>query len=521
MSYFKAASLSRALIQTVVVASFLFGAGASAQTKKPETKISSPNMEALAQTVSSVMKMYVDKIPPDELAKMMIDGVLSKLDVHTAYMDPEDFKRFNEDMSGSYAGIGILAATPTPPLKGIQVEEVFPNGPADKVGLREGDVLVSSDGHPLTGTLDENIKLVKGPSGSGVLLGILRDGKELKIQTPRRAMEPPTVFGSFCECDGSKILFVRLTGFHETTPSELSSILESNLPKNPKSVIMDLRDNPGGSLQASVDVAGLFLPDNKTVVSIRERGTPEKFMGTRMEGDLRSGLREALNGALNGAFVGALDAPSRKQLMGKYPQLSNSKALPLYVMVNSSSASASEIVAAALQEHGRALIVGERTFGKGSVQTVLPLANDGALKITIARYHTPSGRSIQALGVDPDVPVGDARAWRIEAIERAKVRYSNKAPKEMLREADLPRHLGPTYVSAKESAAKDEDEMVNERKDLQFKKSEPNERRFSYAPFRHDGKPDAVTAKALELARSGTRPKPAVSQMKHAERIKG
>jgi carboxyl-terminal processing protease len=411
-------------------------------------------------------------------------------------MDPEEVKAFNQEMSQDYAGIGITVSVPKGKgAYGMQVNELFPGGPAEKAGLRRDDVIVSADGFKLDKTLDENVKHVRGEPRTKVALEILREGKLFKVVSGRDKVESPSVFGAFCECSGADAYFLRISGFHYLTGLQAAEEMSKAAEKKPKAIVMDLRDNPGGSLGASVELASLFLPDGATVVSDRERGKPELFMGAfPEEGQPTGAPKGSRSSGLSDDFW-----KIRADLREAWPGISS---VPLYVLTTGGSASASEIVAAAMKDNKRAVLIGEKTFGKGSVQTVTPLPNGGSLRLTTARYYTPSGASIQAVGVLPDVEVKDARAWKLEAMERNKARYMDKAPTSFLREADLPRHLGATYLTLDEQTAKAEKELSEMLDEAKPKADEPYERRFSYGPMGSDGKPDPMTAKALELARA-------------------
>lgn len=467
------------------------------ESDNPNEMISERDMMTLAMVLGRVSNSYVDEIPKKEFFRVAVDGILSKLDAHTSYMDPSEFKKFNEEMKQDYAGIGVTVSLPSGKGRhGLMVEEVYPGGPADKAGIKAGDLIKAVEGKALDKVLDENVKKVRGEAGSQVKLTVERAGRDMVIASARGKVASPSVFGSFCECSGANAYFVRISGFHYETGKEVADELAKASKFKPKSIVIDLRDNPGGSLPASVEVASLFLADDAVVVSSRERGSPEKFMGALGE-EASKKVRE------KGAQVQVVDsgfAKERMRLRKSWPELAS---MPVYAMVNAGSASASEIVAAALKENGRALVVGEKTFGKGSVQSIAPLPNGGALRLTIARYYTPSGKSIQAVGVEPDVAVEDARPWRVSAIERSKARYSEKTPMGFAREADLPRHLGESFQTLDEQAEKYEREVAEMMDDARPKANEPYERRFSYGPMGSDGKPDALTAKALELARAG------------------
>ena len=448
---------------------------------------------SFAYILSKMQHDYVDEIPRKDFFKIAVDGMLSKLDAHTSYMDPDETKKFNEEMEQDYAGIGVTVGLPPPGKFGLKIEEIYAGGPADKAGIKSGDLVKEVDGHVLNKNLDENIKFVKGAVGVKSKLLIDRDGNDIELVTNREKIVSPSVFGDFCECNGAKTYFLRILGFHSNSGSEVADLLLKAATLKPSSIIIDLRDNGGGSLNASVEIASLFLPTNAVVVSSRERGSPERFFGVfSADAQLRIKNQSQLSESLRRSFE-----VTRKKLLKSWPEMAT---IPVYVMVNAGSASASEIVAAALKEQHRALIVGEKTFGKGSVQAVNPLPNGGSLRLTIARYYTPSGRSIQSVGVIPDVEVVDSRPWRVAALERNKERYLKKIPDSFLREVDLPRHLGESFLNLDEQTAKYEKEIAEQFNDNRPKASEPYEKRFSYSPLRHDGTPDSLTAKTLDLA---------------------
>jgi carboxyl-terminal processing protease len=303
----------------------------------------------------------------DDLALMRgaITGMLNALgDEHTSYMDPEEFTQANESLSGNYEGIGAYVDTST---EYLTIISPIPGSPAEAAGLRSGDAIIAIDGVSMTGTDAELVrKKVLGPAGSPVTLTIRRGTEDpFDVTITRAEITIKSADGKMLE---NNIAYVQVTTFGDNTTKELLAVLTKLMEQNPKGLILDLRNNGGGYLQTSVEVASQFLPKDETVL-IEQYGTGEKQTYT----SLGDGL--------------ALD-------------------VPMVVLINEGSASASEIVAGALQDLGRAKLVGVVSYGKGSVQTWTPLSNDqGAVRVTVAKWLTPSGRTIHKLGLTPDVYV--------------------------------------------------------------------------------------------------------------------
>jgi carboxyl-terminal processing protease len=319
----------------------------------------------LAEVLQRVKRDYVDGVDDQRLIEAAIRGMVSDLDPYSAYLDADEYDDIRISTSGEYSGIGIEVS-----VNDGRVVVVTPvdGSPARLAGIMTGDIVISVDGMPVdSGDLNDTVFRLRGPPGSVVVLGILRDSETdpLSFALERSTIQISSVRHEMLEPGYG---YIRLTHFSETTVRDTKKAvrdLQSSTPDGLNGLVLDLRNNPGGVLEAAVDVAGMFL-DSGTVVTADGRALDASFRLDASPGDILDGL-------------------------------------PLTILVNGGSASASEIVAGALQDHGRARLVGTRTFGKGSVQTVMPLSYGRAIKLTTSRYYTPSGRSIHQRGIEPDV----------------------------------------------------------------------------------------------------------------------
>lgn len=332
---------------------------------------------------------YVDEISDTKLLEYAIKGMLAELDPHSAYLDKKAFEDLQVNTTGEFGGIGIEIGTENGFIKVISPID---GTPAQKAGIEAGDLIIRLDDKPVKGmNLNEAIEMMRGPKGSELTLGIMRPGveKPFDVIIVRDIIKVQSVRTRLLDDD---FLYVRMAQFQIDSGRDLARKVREQLEKRRaiKGVILDLRNNPGGVLQASVEVADAFL-DSGLVVYTEGRLENSDINYNASAGDITNGL-------------------------------------PLVVLINEGSASASEIVAGALQDHKRAVIMGTRSFGKGSVQTVIPISEERAIKLTTALYFTPSGRSIQAQGIEPDV-----------IIERAEVKKlaAGASPTE----ADLSGHL--------------------------------------------------------------------------------
>ena len=387
------------------------GQGVFADREQQKVSIPVEELRTFTEVFAKIKSDYVEPVDDKTLLENAIRGMLSGLDPHSTYLDPDGYKELQVGTTGRFGGLGIEVG-----LEDGFVKVISPidDTPAKRAGVEPGDLIVRLDDTPVKGlTLSEAVKIMRGKPGSPILLTIVREGEErpLKITIIRDVIRVRSVKSRMLDED---FAYVRITNFQSKTGDNLLEEIE-NLTEKAKSglkgLVLDLRNNPGGVLSAAVDVSDAFLTGGLIVYTEgRDQESRLKFNATPDD-----------------------------VLMGK----------PLVVLVNGGSASASEIVAGALQDHNRAIIMGEKSFGKGSVQTILPMNTNAALKLTTARYYTPSGRSIQAEGIEPHIKLERVRVSTVDtSFERVK-------------ESDLAGHLDSGKDSDKESAKKEEKDASN------------------------------------------------------------
>lgn len=295
-----------------------------------------------------------------------MEGMVNSLeDPYTAYFTPEDFRLFNDHSNGQFTGIGVLMEQKDGLLNVVQV---FENSPALEAGIKEGDVIIAVDGHPVDSmTEEETSGFIRGPEGTTVVLKVRRGAEELEFSMVRRAIELPIVSDEMVERNGKKIGYVRLDQFSVDSGVKLKAAVDNLVIQGAQGIILDLRDNGGGLLDESINVSSVFI-QNGPIVSVVGR-----------DGD---GQTYEARGEAN-------------------------ENIPLVVLINGFTASASEIVAGAIKDDARGRLIGEKTFGKGVVQNIVPLSNGGGLKFTSASYYTPLGIDINKIGIEPDIPAAD------------------------------------------------------------------------------------------------------------------
>lgn len=327
------------------------------------------DLKLFGEVFDRIRSEYVDKPSEKDLIKAAVQGMLTSLDPHSRYLDPTSFEDVREDNSGSFGGLGI---TVTMENGIIKVVSPIDDTPAQKAGILPNDLIVEIDGKAVQGmTLDEAVDMMKGPVGTDISLLVVRDGvpDPITFKLTRDKIQLKVVHWSVDKDVG----VIRLSRFSEQAYSGIKDAIDGILKDvggKPKGIILDLRNDPGGLLKEAVDVADAFLDKGAIVI-------------TRGRDDRDSARYDAKPDALDKSIAG----------------------VPMIVLINGGSASASEILAGALQDQKRATLLGTRSFGKGSVQAIIPLENGGAMQLTTARYYTPSNRSIQAAGIDPDIKV--------------------------------------------------------------------------------------------------------------------
>ena len=344
-------------------------------------------IDLLGEVLEKVQDEYVDEIDQAEVMDFAINGILQSLDPYSAYMNPEIYEEMQTETSGEFGGLGIEVS-----MEGGVVKVISPidDTPAARVGVKAGDYIVRINGEQVQGkTLMEAVNLMRGPVGSPIEITIRRKGlKKAKIFTIiREIIEIKSVISKLID---NEIGYLRLRAFNENSSNQLKGEI-SKLEKNNKLVgyILDLRNNPGGLLSQAVRISDFFLDDGE-IVSTRGRKSRENRKFFAKKGD---------------------------RIKGK----------PLIVLINNGSASAAEIVAGALQDQKRAVLLGETTYGKGSVQSIIPLRNKGAIRLTISKYYLPSGKSISEVGVTPDIRVEEEdEEFSINTITDNQLNYAVK-----------------------------------------------------------------------------------------------
>ena len=391
------------------------------------------SLAKFTRVLATIEKYYVDDIKIEDIIKKSIEGLLTNLDAHSSYLDEKHFKDLKIQTEGEFGGLGITvgqrdgALTVIAPMEGT---------PADKAGIKASDIILKINKQStLNMTIDEAVNIMRGKPGTKIELTVVREGesKPLIVAIVRDIIKIESVYTR--QIENENMLYVRVVSFDKNIVSDVQEAISKN--KNFKGIILDLRNNPGGLLNQAVGLVDLFVEEG---IIVSQKG--------RVDSDNLE-YKATKSGTLN--------------------------KIPLVVLVNGGSASASEIVSGALQDHKRAVIIGEKTFGKGSVQAVLPVVDNEAVRLTIARYYLPSGRTIQAEGVTPDL-----------LIYPGEVPHKNND--QLLKEKDLKKHLegelqktGDTKVDAKDKTKtktadkeplKGEKEIVSQEllfKDLQLK----------------------------------------------------
>lgn len=350
------------------------------------------DLRTFTEIFGRIKKDYVEPVTDKKLLEDAIRGMLTGLDPHSAYLDGEQYKGLKEGTSGQFGGLGIEV---TMEDGFVKVVSPIDDTPAQRAGVQAGDLIVKLDEKPVKGmNLMDAVKFMRGEPGSDIMLTVVREGEQapLKIKITRAIIKVKSVKSRILE---KGFGYLRISSFQSRTGPNLKVAIDELKQENGgnlKGLVLDLRNNPGGVLNAAVDVSDAFLDSGLIVYT---------------EGRIRDSEMK-FNAAPDDVLDGA----------------------PIVVLINAGSASASEIVAGALQDHKRAVIMGQKSFGKGSVQTILPTSGGGAVKLTTARYYTPSGRSIQAEGIEPDI-----------TLERVKLESLGSSEFKPVKESDLTHHL--------------------------------------------------------------------------------
>ena len=335
-------------------------------------------LDLFGEVFERVRADYVEQVTDEQLIEAAINGMLSSLDPHSSYMNAKNFRDMQVQVRGEFGGLGIEVTMENGVVK---VVSPIDDTPAAHAGLKPGDLITHIDGDPVAGlSLNEAVEKMRGPVNSEIKLTIRREGRDpFEVKLTRAIVKIQSVKSHL---EGPDVGYIRITSFNEQTDSGLQAAMKSlkgQAGGKLTGIVLDLRNNPGGLLDQAIAVSDDFLEQGE-IVSTRGRHPEDGARYNARPGDITNGL-------------------------------------PMVVLINGGSASASEIVAGALQDHHRAVLLGTRSFGKGSVQTIIQLPGHGAMRLTTARYYTPSGRSIQAKGIEPDISVEPAKIERLVVAE--------------------------------------------------------------------------------------------------------
>ena len=344
-------------------------------------------IDLFSEVLDKINKEYVDEVNQSDAMDAAINGVLQSLDPYSAYMSPDSFKNMQTETSGEFGGLGIEVSMEAGVVKVISPID---NSPAEEVGVKAGDYIVKIDDIQVQGkTLSEAVELMRGPVGSDIEITVRRRGerKALIFTITREVIQVASVKS---EIKDDKTAYIRLTSFNENSSKQIKNkIKEFKKNKEIKNYILDLRNNPGGLLSQAIKISDYFL-ENGEIVSTKSKRKYENRKWFAKKGDI-----------INGETM--------------------------VILINYGSASASEIVAGALQDHKRAILVGESTYGKGSVQSIIPLDNEGAIRLTVSKYFLPSGKSISRVGVNPDIVIAESSdEFRINTDTDNQLEYALK-----------------------------------------------------------------------------------------------
>ncbi|KAB2964646.1 S41 family peptidase [Zoogloea sp.] len=457
------------LVFTGLCAGVLISLNFSANADKNSALAPLPveELRNLADVFNAIKQGYVEPVEDKKLITHAISGMLSNLDPHSAYLDAEAFKELQVGTQGEFGGLGIEVGSEDGYVKVISPIE---DTPAFRAGIKAGDLIIKLDDVSVKGmSLNDAVKKMRGKPKTSIVLTIARKGetKPITVTLVREVIKVQSVKSKIVEPGYG---YVRVVQFQEQTAASLVQHLEKIVKQGDlKGLVLDLRNDPGGLLHGAVGVSAAFLPPKALVVSTDGRTEDAKRKYLAVPEDYLRGVRD--------------------DYMRNVP--ASIKTVPMVVLVNGGSASASEIVAGALQDHKRAVVMGTQSFGKGSVQTIIPLNSNSAIKLTTARYFTPNGRSIQAKGIVPDILVEET---------------PNGASRERLREADLERHLSngkepeaPRGDAAPVAPRKDVPPKGKDREKDKDKDKPKDEADESKPPFEIAGKDDYQLAQAVNL----------------------
>ena len=405
-------------IFTLTINLLLTAAGCvTAADKKKAPKEESFDTYEMLNLFGEVMERakvsYVEEVSDQKLIESAVNGMLSSLDPHSSFLDAKSFKYLNEQTQGKFGGLGIEVTMENGVVK---VVSPIDDTPAFRAGLKPGDYIISIDGTPVIGmTLNEAVEKMRGKVGTKIKLTIRRASeKPFDVSLKREEIKIQSVKSDIKAKD---IAYIRISSFNDGSDKTIKdefAKMQKKTKKGIKGLIIDVRNNPGGLLDQAVAISDLFLNGGE-IVSTRSRNEEDTLKYSATEGDIAEGL-------------------------------------PIVVIINDGSASASEILAGALQDHKRAVILGEKSFGKGSVQSVIPFGKYGAIRLTTARYYTPSGRSIQAKGIEPDIEVKPAK---VELLNTDGLTISEAELKNALKNDNIDN--GGKKTKADNDSAKDEE----------------------------------------------------------------